>query len=103
MAIDRRARPVAPDPRRRGDPCGGPERACTGRRDVYFEEFVDTPIFNRQHLQPGDCIIGPAIVEEFGSTTVVFPGLQARVDDYANLLLTRTEDGTPSPSGRGRG
>ena len=28
-------------------------------------------------------------VEEFGSTTVVFPGLHASVDDYANLLLER--------------
>ena len=56
---------------------GGAERACTGHRPVYFEGFVDTPIFNRQQLQPGDCLDGPAIVEEFGSTTVVFPGLQA--------------------------
>ncbi len=69
---------------------GGIERACTGRRQVYFDQaFVDTPIFHRQHLQPGDSIDGPAIVEEFGSTTVIFPGLQARVDDYANLILTR--------------
>src|SRR5205814_73888 len=28
-------------------------------------------------------------VEVFGSTTVVFPGQLARVDDYGNLLLTR--------------
>jgi N-methylhydantoinase A len=57
---------------------------------VYFErDFVDTPIFDRQRLQPGDCLDGPAIVEEFGSTTVIFPGLQARVDDYANLILSK--------------
>jgi N-methylhydantoinase A len=70
---------------------GGLERARIGHRQVYFDAgFVDTPIYARPKLQPGDCIDGPGIVEEFGSTTVVFPGLHARVDDYANLLLTRT-------------
>ena len=43
----------------------------------------------RARLQPGDCIDGPAIVEEFGSTTVVYPGLQLRVDGFGNLLLRR--------------
>ena len=72
---------------------GGTERACTGRRHVYFDQgFVDTPIFARPRLQPGDRIAGPAIIEEFGSTTVVFPGLQASVDDYANLILKRKRD-----------
>ena len=30
------------------------------------------------------------IVEEFGSTTVVFPHSRARVDDFDNLLLERS-------------
>jgi N-methylhydantoinase A len=69
----------------------GPERARTGSRHVYFDaNFVETPIYARTGLQPGDCVAGPAIVEEFGSTTVVYPGLLANVDAYANLLLTRT-------------
>jgi N-methylhydantoinase A len=67
---------------------GGVDRALTEYRQVYFDDgFVETPIFARQRLQPGDCLRGPAIVEEFGSTTVVFPGLDARVDDFGNLLL----------------
>jgi N-methylhydantoinase A len=80
-----------PDLRRRprGE-VGGSERALNGRRGVYFDDgFFETPLYNRTRLQPGDCIEGPAIVEEFGSTTVVFPRQLARVDDYANLLLTR--------------
>jgi N-methylhydantoinase A len=68
----------------------GVERGLSGRRGVYFEDgFVDTPLYDRPRLQPGDCLEGPAIVEEFGSTTVVFPAQRARVDDYGNLLLTR--------------
>jgi N-methylhydantoinase A len=69
---------------------GGIERACIGRRPVYFDTaLVDTPIYSRPQLQPGDCVDGPSIIEEFGSTTVVFPRLRARVDDYANLLLEK--------------
>ena len=72
------------------EPCGGIERARTGRRQVYFDVgMVDTPIYWRPELQPGDCVDGPSIIEEFGSTTVIMPGLQARVDDYANLLVAR--------------
>jgi N-methylhydantoinase A len=70
---------------------GGVERACLERRPVYFDgAFVETPVYARARLQPGDCLEGPAIVEEFGSTTVVLPTLCATVDDYANLLLTKT-------------
>jgi N-methylhydantoinase A len=69
---------------------GGIERACIGQRSVYFDTGrVDTPIYARAQLQPGDCIAGPAIVEEFGSTTVVFPSLAATVDGFDNLLLRR--------------
>ncbi len=64
--------------------------AFTGRRHVYFATTrVDTPIYARARLQPGDCLAGPAIVEEFGSTTVVFPAQQASVDDFGNLMLRR--------------
>ena len=76
-------------PRPRGA-AGGPERARSGSRRVYFDAgFRETPVYDRSRLEPADCIEGPAIVEEFGSTTVVLPHQLARVDDYGNLLLTR--------------
>jgi N-methylhydantoinase A len=69
---------------------GGVERACTGRRRVWFDAgSLDTPVFARPRLQPGDVVEGPAIIEEFGSTTVVFPAQRATVDDFGNLLLER--------------
>jgi len=79
-------RPLPPGDRR-------PERALAGQRPVFFAgAFVSTPIYDRARLRPGDCLDGPAIVEEFGSTTVVFPGLEATVDHYGNLLLARRAD-----------
>src|SRR6266852_88990 len=51
--------------------------APEGHRLVYFDgAFHDTPIYQRASLAPGASIAGPAVVEEFGSTTVVFPGQQ---------------------------
>ena len=69
----------------------GVDRALTGRRLVVFEHDAGstTRVYARERLQPGDCLDGPAIVEEFGSTTVVFPGQRARADDFANLVLER--------------
>jgi N-methylhydantoinase A len=72
----------------RGD--GRPERALTGRRDVRFDGRASPcPVYARERLQPGDALTGPAIIEEYGSTTVVFPGLSAEVDRFGNVLLTR--------------
>ena len=50
---------------------------------------VECAVYARERLQPGDVITGPVIVEEYGATTVVFPGLRAEVDRFGNLLLSR--------------
>jgi N-methylhydantoinase A len=70
---------------------GGIERAVTGSRRVFFDDWVDTPTYNRPGLAPGDVVRGPAIVEEFGSTVPVHPGFAVTVDAYGNLLLTKEE------------
>lgn len=69
---------------------GRPARALTGQRAVRFDgRALECPVYTRDRLQPGDALTGPAIVEEYGSTTVVFPGLRADVDRFGNLLLAR--------------
>jgi N-methylhydantoinase A len=64
--------------------------AVLGTREVWFPEagaFVPTPIYAREKLRPGNRFLGPAIVEQMDSTTVVLPGMTARVDAYLNLIL----------------
>ncbi|MYB76393.1 MAG: hydantoinase/oxoprolinase family protein [Chloroflexi bacterium] len=61
-------------------------------RPVYFgevDEFVDCPIYDRYRLSAGTEVPGPAIVEEYDSTTVIHPGYYAAVDQYGTLLITR--------------
>jgi N-methylhydantoinase A len=57
-------------------------------RPVYFDgAFRDTPVYDRATLRPGCRLDGPAIVEEFGSTTVVFPGQYLEVDLHGVLIV----------------
>jgi len=46
-------------------------------------------------LGTGAVVVGPAIVEEFDSTSVIHPGYQARVDRFGNALLSNSAD-TPA-------
>jgi N-methylhydantoinase A len=66
-------------------------RACGGFRQVCFDgqSPVDTRIYRRAELAPGDQIDGPSIIEEFGATVPIHPGFRARVDRYGNLVVTR--------------
>ena len=69
---------------------GDASRAVTRTRRVYFRnEAVETRVYDRGRLAPGDTLAGPAIVEQLDSTTVVWPGQWASVDGARNLVLTR--------------
>lgn len=60
------------------------------KRAVYFEEnedFAEVPVFARAQLPAGARLKGPAIVEQFDSTTVIPPGVEAEVDGYLNLVM----------------
>ncbi len=66
------------------------ELASAGPRQVYFTEgSVDAALYDRDGLQPGDNIAGPAIITEKTSTTVVPPDWRSVVDAYGNLILNR--------------
>ena len=74
----------------------GAERARRGSRAVYFDAWVDAPVYDRARLGAGDVVEGPAVLEEFSSTVPLHPGFTARVDGYGNLVITRTTDGAAS-------
>jgi N-methylhydantoinase A len=61
-----------------------------GSREVFFAGgYVDCPIYDRYGLGAGVSFSGPAVVEEFDSTTVVHPGYRLRVDGHGNLWIER--------------
>ena len=67
---------------------GDTEKARIHTSRFYYEgEWHPTGIFDRGQLGAGDTVMGPAIVSEMDSTTVVLPGHSARVDKIGNLLI----------------
>ena len=65
--------------------------AETERRQVFFDgQFHECPVYARDKLPASVSISGPAIIEEFGATTVVFPSWRAEADTYGNLILDHT-------------
>jgi N-methylhydantoinase A len=68
--------------------------APKGMRPVYFDKaFRDTPVYERAALPPGFALQGPAVIEEFGSTTVVFPGQSLAVDPHGILVIRALSEG----------
>jgi N-methylhydantoinase A len=69
-----------------------PSRARMKTRPVWFAgRFHPTPLYDRERLQAGARIAGPAVVVEYSSTTVVPPDFDCCVDVYLNLVLSTTE------------
>ena len=69
------------------------ERAVTFDVDGLAETRA-TPFYDREQLRAGDRIEGPAIVEQYDTTTVIPPGLTAEIDQYGNIVIdctTRTK------------
>ncbi|OGA56115.1 MAG: 5-oxoprolinase [Betaproteobacteria bacterium RIFCSPLOWO2_12_FULL_65_14] len=67
-----------------------PREASNGVRPVYFSSgsgWIDTPTYQRERLLAGNRLAGPALVEEYASTTVVLPGDCLEVDRHGNLRI----------------
>ncbi len=64
--------------------------AVVGRRDVWLAEaggFVACPVYDRDRLEAGNRICGPAVIEQMDATTIVPPGMTAHVEPYLNVIL----------------
>ena len=65
-----------------------PTGALDRRLEVYFNgRFLSAASFDREKLNPGDSVEGPAVIQQLDSTTLVSPGQRASVDSYRNLIL----------------
>lgn len=65
-------------------------------RSVWFTSenaTVETAIWERATLKPGDTVQGPALIEEWNSTTLVNPGQTARVDGFNSIRVLSASEG----------
>jgi len=77
------------------------ETAIKGRRRIHYPlpnpqagegkggGSANAILYERDRLDIGAAISGPAIIEQFDATTVIPPGWSGRVDGYRNLILRR--------------
>lgn len=66
------------------------EAPQTSHRKMCFDKnrgFEDTPVYKRGDLPTGFEIIGPAIVEQLDTTTLIYDGHVAHVDRYGNIVI----------------
>jgi N-methylhydantoinase A len=71
---------------RSGD--SNPKKALKGERDVFLNgRFQRTKSYDRDRLEVGAFISGPAVIEQKDSTTLLFPGDVGRVDAYRNIII----------------
>ncbi len=69
------------------------KEARKGVRRVNFDElgFHEAAIYERERLPLGVAVLGPAVIEEPASTTVVFPDQRLTRDDYGFLHIQMVE------------
>ena len=73
-----------------------PKDAVTARRKVFFEKdssYIETSIYQREKLKTGNRIDGPAVIEQYDATTVVYPNWTASVDKFGNIILSAKNGG----------
>ncbi len=69
----------------------------SAKADPCAKRWQDTPVFQRDSLQPGDIITGPAIIIEATGTNVIAPNWQATITDKNHLILTKQTAISTSP------
>src|SRR5712671_4924394 len=82
-------------PREEASSSPGPARnARKDERDVWFDgaHAVVSALYERDKLDPGAVLTGPAIVEQFDATTAIPPGWRATVDGFRNLVMSKCEN-----------
>lgn len=81
-----------PDPEITSEPLesSDADHAQKGHRTAYWTEGPrDTPVYNYESLQPGNHVMGPALIEAVDTTYVVPNAWRYRMDDYANGIIER--------------
>jgi len=72
------------------EPVPGDGRAafCSEREMFFTDRWVLSRVYERDGLVAGDVIYGPALIIEYTSATLLWPGDLACVDGFTNLIVT---------------
>jgi N-methylhydantoinase A/acetophenone carboxylase len=68
--------------------------ARSGARPTFWGPdvgWLDSSVYRREALAPGNIVAGPAVVEAIDTTIVIDPGRQLRVDERGNGVISTKE------------
>jgi len=61
------------------------------KKIFYNRNSIDCLIYDRNRLLPGNEFEGPAVIEEYASSTFVPPGSHINIDKYRNIIIGNKE------------
>jgi N-methylhydantoinase A/oxoprolinase/acetone carboxylase beta subunit len=75
-----------------------PDAALRHEGEAWFRvggelAAVPTRFYDRRALRAGNVLAGPAIVKQYDSTTVIPPGISARIDRFGNIVIAASATG----------
>ena len=82
------------------------QAGATGSRKIYWgqlRKLLQVSCYRRETLEPGDFIIGPALIIEKQTTTLVSPSFDATLDRIGNIVLTAKGNRRITGKGDGNG
>lgn len=90
--VNVRVRMISPSepikfPQRSKHESGSDHAVLKTKRVMFANQWLETPVLDRNLLLPGNSFTGPAIVHEYSATTVVPPEFRVSVDPYSNLSI----------------
>lgn len=69
-----------------------PTGAAAGTTTIWVDDADATAtLYERNRLQAGNRIAGPAIITEMDSTTLILPGHTGEIDQFGNIMIRPTE------------
>ena len=98
--VNLRLRMTAPgepySPLRRELVPGNGSAAFYATQQIYFEgNYVAANLYRRDALVAGDQFLGPAMITEYTSATILPPGCSAQVDGFGNIVIAIAEEVSP--------
>ena len=69
---------------------GGVDIPATDYRQVVFDMNGPqrTPVWRREDLLNGHQFVGPAIIDQLDTTSIIYAGQRAKVDEWGNILVS---------------
>jgi N-methylhydantoinase A len=72
----------------------GSEYKTSALYDPALRKVIESPVYWRYHLAPGQVVAGPAIISENETSTIITSSFNAMIDQHGDILMTTKAEHT---------